>query len=240
MAKSNMIQKQYFAIIITFFVVSISYGQNTKFKNEGGISIGYNWGAFKNLTLAPVSMYQYQSPVFEIHYLRYTKKNRIVELRYQHWKSELNSERIPALNLEYKSDLISLNVLYPVFDRNKWILHIGFFTQSAAHLYGGIIAGEVRQRLDFSTRIAYQINEKHLIISQLSIPVIFFVYGKLDTDLYLPDKYQGYIFNIEYQYALSNRLNLVSQFRSRYDRLQSENIYRELQSRISTGINLKF
>lgn len=240
MTKSNMIQKKLLLILISCFITNISFGQDRKFKNEGGIKIGYNWGGYKNLTLAPVSQYNYQSPVFEINYLRHTKKNRIVELRYQHWKSELNSERIPALNLEYKSDLLSLNVLYPVFDKNKWSLHLGFFTQSEAHLYGGTVAGELRQRVDFSSRIAYQINEKHRLISQLSIPVIFFVHGKLDSDIYLPGKYQGYIFSIEYQYAISHRFNIVSQFRSRYDRLESDNIYRELQNRISTGFNFKF
>jgi len=240
MAKSNMIQKKLLVLLTSCLITYISVGQNTKFKNEGGIKIGYNWGGFKNLTLAPVSQYNYQSPVFEINYLRHTKKYRIVELKYQHWKSELNSERIPALDLEYKSDLLSLNVLYPVFDKNKWVLHFGFFTQLEAHLYGGTIAGELRQRLDFSSRVAYQINEKHRIISQLSIPVIFFVHGKLDSDIYLPDKYQGYIFSVEYQYALSHRFSIVSQFRSRYDRLQSDNIYRELQNRIAAGINFKF
>lgn len=238
--KIKMNLKHYLTITLIFFITNFSLAQKTAFKNEVGLHAGYNFGLYKNLTLSPVSLYKYQSLIYEGNYLRHTKKNRIFEIRIQHWNSKLKSEKIPELNLNYISDRLSLSYLYSISNKNKWIIHSGFFSNTIGASYGEQNAFEFQQKLALTGRIRYQLNNKQYITSQLSVPFLLFVKGNLDNDIYSFSQYQGYIFNIDYHYSLSNRFSLVSQFHSRYDRIQSTNVFRELQNKITLGINYKF
>lgn len=228
-------------LTISFFVTSVSLAQETAFKNEISIYTGYHFGLYKNLTLSPVSLYKYQGAIYEINYLRHTKKNRILEVRFQHWVSKLKSEKIPALNLNYASDRLGFSYLYPISNNNNWTIHTGFFSNTMGASYGKQNAFEFQQKLALTGRISYQINDKQFITSQLSIPFFLFVRGNLDTDIYsLSKQYLGYVFNIDYYYSLSDRFSIILQYHSRYDKIQSTNVFRELQNKINLGISCKF
>lgn len=237
----KIFKKRYLVLIVSFFIANVSLAQNPIFKNEVGINIGYSFGAYKNLTLSPVSLYEYSGITYDINYLRHTKKQRIVEVRFRHWDAKLKSEKIPELNLDYSGDRLDFNYLYPVINKNKWTIHSGIFTQSISALFENeIILFEMQQKLAFAGRFKYNINNKQVITSQLSIPFLLFVGGNLDLDFYLINKYQGYLFSLDYQYLLSNRFSIVLQYYSRYDKVQASNIYRELQNQITIGTNFKF
>ncbi|WKN45512.1 hypothetical protein [Tunicatimonas pelagia] len=163
-----------------------------------------------------------------------------MEFNLQHWDSALESEKIPALNLDYRSDRLWFSYLYPVTNQNNWAGHVGFSLQTIGVAFGELVAAELQQKISVAGRVNFQLHDRHAINSQLSVPLLLFVFGNLDTDFYPSHRYQGYIFNVAYHYSLSNRFDLVAQFHSRYDRLKSENIFRELQNRVAIGVDFKF
>ncbi|MBG6130987.1 hypothetical protein IWQ47_002457 [Aquimarina sp. EL_43] len=227
-------------ICILFF--SNSYSQTSPEKNKLEFSIGYNFGALKNLEIAPVSRYDYNGPIYKLNYQRLTKKKKIVEVQLDYLQSELKTDLIPALNLEYTKIGLSFSSLKPIYTKNKFGIHLGLQSNSDLSLYP--IPNNYQyildQKLGIASRFSYQINEKHSLFSKLTIPVLLFRVTNSSANVYSLDRYQSVLWNIGYNYSLSNHLDMKLSYDFNYDRLQISNAFREVQYQLNLGIKYKF
>lgn len=230
---------QYILIIIILFFVTAANGQISESKKQLNVKIGYNQGLYKNLTLSPVVLYAFNNPFFEIGYLRKTKKNRLFDIHLKYWKSELKTDKTPALNLDYENVGLHLNYLFPIFNKNKLSIHTGIFSRTSLVGFGQI-AGEIQQKFALAGRLKYELNNKHTLFTQLSIPILYAIKGNLDFDFYSFRRYIGYNYNLSYAYKLSNKFDITLSYFSRYDKVESTNIFRELQNQFTLGINYNF
>lgn len=229
--------------IIAAFFMTTSFAQTEVARNQIDFNIGYTTGAYKNLILSPVVLYRYNNPVLSLGYTRKTKKARILAFRLKHWNTTLESEKIPQLNLNYSNSSLRIDYLFPTIEKEKLTLYTGFFSQTAEVLQKSeetLIAGELRQKFALTGMLRYELNERHALSAQLSIPFFWLVHGNLDSDIYSFKRYQGYNYRLGYEAKLTNKFDLSLAYSAIYDRIQSNNVFRELQNQLTVGIHYNF
>ena len=229
--------------IIAAFFITASFAQTEGARNQIGFNIGYATGAYKNLTLSPVVMYKYNNPVLALGYTRKTKKDRILAFSLKHWNTTLESEKIPQLNLNYSNSSLRVDYLFPTLQKDELTVYTGFFSQTAEVLQKSeetLIAGEVRQKFALTGMLRYELNERHAFSAQLSIPFFWLVHGNLDSDIYSFKRYQGYNYRLGYEVTLTNKFDLTLAYSAIYDRIQSNNVFRELQNQLTFGVHYNF
>lgn len=229
-------------IIILFYNKGFGQEQTTQQKNQLEFSTGYNFGALKNLQFAPVARYDYNGLTYKLNYRRTTKKQNLFEIRFDYLNSELKTDIIPALNLDYSKTRLGFSYLKKVYTKNNLLLHLGLHSQSNVAIYSknNDYRAIVDQAFGIASRLSYQINEKQRFSSKLIIPMMLLKISDTDANIYSLNRNQSILWNTEYNYSLSNQFDMKLSYDFNYERLQIPNAFRELQHQINLGINYKF
>ncbi len=243
--------------IFAFFCISSLYLNaqdkiNTKKKNQLELSTGYNFGALKNLTLAPLSRYEYNGLYHQLKYTRTTTKENLFEVKLGYLNSELTSDLIPELNVPYYSKIVlDFSYLKRVLDTDRFSIHAGLQTQTNISSFSkfGLKADlfsrkddvfDFQQKLGITGRFKFKINERQSMSSTLTLPFLMWRTSTFEENFYSLNRYQSIFWSTEYTYKLSNHFDVKASYNFNYDRLQISNAYRELQHQINLGVNFKF
>ncbi len=229
--------------IFTFsYITGFSQTETSNKKNKFEFSTGYTIGALKNLEYAPLSRYDYKGLVYKLGYERTSKNQNIFSVQLDFLNSELTSDLIPALNLDYAKIGLSVSYLKQVYSTDKFDMHLGLQSYSNVSIYSksNNQRSVVNQSFGIGSRFSYQINENHALFSKLTIPVVLFRVTDATANIFSLNRYQSILWNIGYKHALSNRLNLKFSYNFNYDRLQIPNTFREVQYQFNVGLNFKF
>lgn len=232
---------------ITLLSTTVSHAQNREPRNSFDAGIGYHFGAYRNLTLSPVSIYDTQHLVYQLSYSRLTRKNGLFQVNFQGWKSQLVSEKIPSLNLDYTNYRLDIGYLFRIFQTDHLALHAGVVSRTINSEFnsinpdpGRLIAGEIQNKLSLSARLSYDIDQQHAVSTQLTMPLLFFVFGNLDTSIYTFDEYQGVMLSTQYRYAFSQNWAAMFRYFFGYDKVKSSNDFGELQNQFLGVIQYRF
>lgn len=209
-------------------------------QNSLEFSSGYTYGAFKNLSFAPVARYEYNSLNHQLKYVRTTKKNKLFEVQLDYLDTTLKSEVIPALNAPYSKVVLNFSYLRPVYTKNRLTIHAGLQAQTNVSGFNEWQQYDAQQKFGIAGRFAYQIAQKHSLSSKLTIPVFMLRVSTFEENSYSLGKYQSVLWNTEYKYTLSKHFDIEASYDFNYDRLQISDAYRELQHQLNLGINFKF
>jgi hypothetical protein len=236
--------KLLFLNLFLFLFYHNSFGQEetTQPKNQLEFSTGYNFGALKNLEYAPVSRYDYRGLVYKLNYKRETRKQNLFEVQLDHLNSELETDIIPVLNLDYSKTRLGFSYLKKTYAKNNFLLYLGLHSQSNVSIYSknSNYRSVIDQAFGVASRFSYQINEKQSFSSKLIIPVVLLRLTDSNADIYSLNRNQSILWNSGYNYSLSNQFDMKLSYEFNYDRLQISNAFRELQHQISLSINYKF
>ena len=229
-------------IVLCILFFSKSYSQTSTKKNKLEFSTGYNFGALKNLEFAPVSRYDYEGLVYKLNYQRLTKKEKIFEVQLDYLQSELKTDLIPVLNSGYTKIGLRFSSLKPIYTENKLSIHLGLLSLSDISTYDESNSYEsiINQSFAVASRFSYQIDERQALFSRLAVPVVLFRSTPSSSDIYSLGSYQGVLWNIGYQYSLSDHFDLKFSYDFSYDRLQISSAFREVQHQFSFGFSYKF
>jgi hypothetical protein len=211
-------------------------------KNKLKFSTGFNSGSLKNLEFAPVSRYDYDGLIYKLGYERTSKNQNLFELQLDYLSSELKTDLIPALNLDYSRMVLNISYLKKTYTKNNFSIHLGLHSQSNVSIYSKRNNNRsiVNQTFGVASRFSYQINEKQKLSSKLIIPMVIFRITDSSSGIYSLNRYQSILWNIGYEYALSNGFDATLSYDFNYDRLQIPNAFRELQYQLNLGLNFKF
>lgn len=231
-------------LLISFFTLSYSttIAQTSSDSQQNGFefSSGYNFGALKNLSFAPVVRYDYNALIHRLKYVRTTDKNKLFEVQLDYLNTDLNSETIPTLNASYTKTVLNFTYLRPVYTKNKFSIHAGLQAQTNLSIYNRGQAEDGQQKFGLAGRFAYQIDQRHSLSSKLTLPFFMWRVGTFEENSYGLGKYQGLFWNLEYKYSLSKHFDVKANYTFNYDRLQISDAYRELQQQFNLGVNFKF
>jgi predicted porin len=232
--------------LISVFVLSYTTGFsqteiNIK-KNKFEISTGFNSGSLKNLEYSPVSRYDYNGLIYKLRFVRNIKNQNLFEVQLDYLNSELKTDLIPALNLDYSKMGLNISYLKKVYTKNNFSIHLGLQSQSSVSVYSKTNNNRsiVNQTFGIASRFSYQINEKQKLSSKLTIPMVIFRFTDSSSGIYSLNRYQSILWNIGYEYSLSNRFDAILSYDFNYDRLQIPNAFREVQYQLNLGLNFKF
>lgn len=239
-----MKMKLFFLILISQLFHNTIFGQteiNTK-KNNLEFSVGYNSGSLKNLQFSPVARYDYSGLVYKLNYERTSKNLNLFQIKLDYLESELKSDLIPVLNLDYSKVDLSFSYLKQIYIKNKFSVHLGLQSYSNISIYAKSSSNRsiINQSFGVASQFTHQINEKHSLFSKLTIPFVLYRLTDTSQDIYSLNRHQSVLWNIEYKYSLSNQFDIKLSYDFNYDRLQIPNAFRELQYQLNLGINYKF
>jgi hypothetical protein len=226
----------------SFHNSGFSQTKTTNKKNQLEFSTGFNFGALQNLEIAPLNRYDYKGLVYKVGYQRTSKKNNLFSVQVDYLTSELQSDVIPVLNLDYAKVALRLSYLKNIYTTNKSLVHLGLLSDSNASIYSKSDNHRTiyNQSFAIAFRYAYRLNEKHSLSSNLAIPLVLLRSTHASSGIYSPKEYQSISWNIGYNYALSHRFNATFRYGFNYDRLQITSAFREVQYQISLGLNFNF
>ncbi len=229
-------------ILFLFCFKSFAQEEVAQQKNELELSTGYNFGALKNLEYAPVSRYDYNGLIYKLIYKRETRNQNLFEVQLDHLSSELKTDIIPVLNLDYSKTRLSFSYLKKNYSKNNFSLYLGLHSQSNVSIYSknSNYRYLIDQAFGIASRFSYQINEKHSFSSKLIIPIASLRLSDSDASIYSLNRHQSVLWNSAYEYSLSDQFGMKFSYDFNYDRLQISNAFRELQHQVSLGINYKF
>ena len=229
-------------ILLLFYYNGFGQEETTQPKNQLEFSIGYNFGALKNLEYAPISRYDYNGLIYKLNYKRKTRKQNLFEAQLDHLTSELETDVIPVLNLDYSKTRLGFSYLKKVHTKNNFLLYLGLHSQSNVSIYSknSNYRSLIDQAFGVTSRFSYQISEKQSFSSKLIIPMMSLRISDTDANIYSLNRNQGILWNTEYEYLFSNQFGMKFSYDFNYDRLQIPNAFRELQHQINLGINYKF
>ncbi len=98
----------------------------------------------------------------------------------------------------------------------------------------------INQSFGVASQFTYQVNGKQTLFSKLVIPMVLFRITDSNAAIHSLNRYQSVLWNIGYNYSLSNHLDMKLSYYFNYDRLQIPNAFREIQYQLNLGINYKF
>lgn len=236
--------KLQFICLILFLFYYNGFGQEktAQKKNQLEFSTGYNFGALKNLEYAPVSRYDYSGLIYKLSYERTSKNQNLFEVQLDYLDSELKTDIIPVLNLNYSKIGLNISYLKKTYTKNKFSLYLGLHSQSNISLYSksNSYRSIINQSFGVTSRFSYQINKKQRLSSKLTIPMVLFRLTDSNANIYSLNRNQSVLWNTEYKYSLSNQFDMKFGYDFNYNRLQISNAFREVQYQINLGINYKF
>ncbi len=233
-------------ILFLLFIFSVStvFSQEdmSQKKNTLEFSSGYTFGSLKNLELAPVARYDYSGIIYNLSYRRRSKKQNIFEVSLDFLdKTSLETERLPIFNTEILKGGINVSYLKQLYTKHALTIHLGLQSQSVISAFSrNNNYFDLHQKFSIASRFVYQLSEKHYLSSQISIP---FVLGRVTTNranLYSFNRYQSILWNLKYDYHLSDNFALKTSYEFNYNRLQIPIAYREVQHQLNLGIIYKF
>jgi len=224
------------------YTIGFSQIETNPKKNRLQFSTGYNFGALKNLEYAPVSQYDYNGLIYKLGYERTSKNQNLFSVQADYLKSELKTDVIPVLNLDYTKVDLRFSYLKNIYSKNKFSIYLGLQSYSNISVYvlGNKDRLIINQSFGIASQFSYQINKKQALFSKLIIPVVLLRVTDSSADIYSFNRYQGLSWNIGYRYSLSNHFDLTLNYDFNYDRLQIPSAFRELQQQFNLGINFKF
>ncbi len=230
-----------FLILIFSYYAGLSQ-VNTNKKNKFQFSTGFNSGAHKNLEISPVSRYNYNGLVSKLNYRRFTKKEKIFEVQLDYLKSELKTDLIPVLNLDYTKMGLSILFLQQIYNKNKFSIYLGLQSYSNVSTYSKSNNDRsiINQLFGVASQFSYQVNEKQTLFSKFMLPVVLFRITPSYSGIYSLGRYQSILWNIGYKYSFSDHFGLKLSYDFNYDRLQIPNAFREVQYQLNLGFNYKF
>ncbi|GAA0732827.1 hypothetical protein GCM10009430_46360 [Aquimarina litoralis] len=237
-----MKQNQLLIVVICVLSFTNFNGQTLSKNNSFDFSIGYNVGALKNLEIAPVSRYDYNSAIYKFKYQRITKKEKIFEVQLDYLQSEVENNVSSLLNFEYTKIGISVASLKKIYNKNRLLIHVGLESYSDLSLYDINPNNQFvfDQTLGLSSRFSYQINQKQHLFSKLTLPTLLLRITNSNANVYSLNRFQSILWKIGYSYSFSEQLSGQLSYDFNYDRLQISNAFRELQYQVNLGINYKF
>jgi hypothetical protein len=231
-------------ILSLIFLLSITYTlaqeDSIPKKNSLEFSTGYTNGYLKNLSFAPVARYDYSGLNYQLKYNRTTKRDKLFVVQLNYISTELETNIIPEPNPQYSKIVLNVSSLKQVYKNEKLKIHIGLQTQTNVSSFYDWKQYDFQQKLGIAGRFSYQIDEKQSLSSKLTIPLVMWRTSTFEENFYFIEKYQSVLWNSEYKYSLSEKLNIKANYSFNYDRLQISNAFRELQHQINLGINYKF
>ncbi len=227
---------------VLFFTQGFSQTTSDIEKNNIEFSVGYNTGALKNLQFAPVARYDYNGLVYKLTYERQTQSANQFTATLHYLTSELQTDRIPVLNLDYSKIGLEISYLKRLYDRNQFSIHAGLQSRSVISIYSKENQNRTitDQSFGIASQFSYVINDKHAVFSKLAVPVTLLRVTNSDAGLYSLNRFQSTSWNIGYTYNLSRQLDLNLSYDFNYDRLQIQNSFREVQYQFNLGLNFKF
>lgn len=225
---------------ICLLFYTVLHSQTDLKKNNFEFSTGYNAGFLKNLDFAPVRRYDYNALNYQLKYTRITKREKLFEVQLDYLNSELKSDLIPGSNPSYSKIILNFSSLKRIFNKNRFVIHVGLQSQTNVSSYFNWKAYDVQQKLGIAGRFTFKIDKKNSLSSKLTIPFILWRTSTFEENFYSLKRYQSVLWNTEYKYSLSKKIDLKANYNFNYDRLQISNAYRELQYQINLGIKFKF
>ena len=231
-------------ILSLIFLLSITYTlaqeDSIPKKNSLEFSTGYTNGYLKNLSFAPVARYDYSGLNYQLKYNRTTKRDKLFVVQLNYISTELETNIIPEPNPQYSKIVLNVSSLKEIYKNQKLKIHLGLQTQSNVSSFNDWKQYDFQQKLGIAGRFTYQIDNKQSLSSKLTIPLVMWRTSTFEENFYFIEKYQSVLWNSEYKYSLSEKLNIKANYSFNYDRLQISNAFRELQHQINLGINYKF
>ena len=227
---------------MSFISVYAQTSGNPKKKNTFKFSLGYNFGALKNLEIAPISRYDYVGLVYKFGYERISKRQNLLSIEFDYLESQLKTDVIPVLNLNYTKSGLSLSYLKQIYHKDKLSVHLGLksYTNLSTYLKENISRDISNQSFSIASKFNYSINNKHSLSSKLSIPVILYRATHTSSEIHSLKKYQSISWDLSYKYSLSSQLQFVFNYNFHYDRVHIISAFREIQQQINLGILFKF
>ena len=210
-------------------------------KNKLQFTTGFNSGSLKNLEFAPLSRYNYSGLVYKLNYERTTKNKNLFEIQIDYLNSELKTDLIPALNVDYSKTGLGFSYLKQVYNKNSFSIHLGLQSQTTLSLYFNSNYYVAEQEFGIASRFTYKLNKKQYISSKITIPFAL-IRGTENSSFttYSLNKYQSALWKLEYGYALSSNFDIKLNYDFKYNRLHISKAFRELQHQINLGISYKF
>jgi len=237
----NIRRLLFILIALSFYNLGFAQIQRES-NNRFEFSTGYNIGALKNLEYAPLSRYDYQGPVYKLGYEHSTKNKKIFRVQLDFLTTELLSDLIPVLNLDYIKLGLNIQYLKQAFSTDRFSIHAGLRSRSNVSIYttSNFDGAVIDHSFGLASQFGYRINEKQALFSSLSIPVVLFRVTDRDSGIYSFNRYQSALFNMGYKHSLSKYLDFKFSYDFNYDRLQISNAFREIQYQFNLGLNFKF
>ncbi len=225
-----------------FSVAAQTTVSNSKIKNKLKFTTSYNFGALKNLEIAPVSRYDYTGLIYKIGYERITKKKNLFNIEFDYLESTLETDVIPVLNLGYTKLGLGISYVKNIYNDDNFSIHLGLKSNSNISTYS-MRNGErnlFSQSFSLASIFNYRINEKHSLFSELSVPFIFFRSTHATSGIYSLKEYQGLSWSFGYKYSPSEQFDFTFNYNLNYERLQITSAFREVQQQLGFGIIFKF
>lgn len=228
-------------LTISLLFISNLYAQSSPKNNTLEFSTGYNSGALKNLEIAPVSRYDYTGLVYRLVYERISKKQNLFNIQLDYLASELRTDVIPVLHLDYTKIGLNVSYLKQIYNKNKWAVYLGLNANSNISIYSkrNEFRTLVDQSFGLASQFSFQINEKHRVFSRVAIPFLLCRASHASSGIYSVNQYQSMLWQIGYNYSFSSRFDATFRYDFNYDRLQITSAFREVQYQLNIGLNFK-
>ncbi len=232
-------------LLVTFLIAYLSFSTGFAQINPNNtleFSTGYNIGSLKNLEYAPLARYDYKGLVYKLGFERTTKKKNIFSVQFDFLQSELTSDLVPALNLDYDKIGLDVSYLKLAYGREKLSIYAGLHARSEVSIYAkeAYNRSVIDQSIGLGSQFSYKINKRQVLFSKLSVPIVIFRATNSDSGIYSFNRYQSILWNIGYTHALSDRNKFKLSYDFNYDRLQISNSFREVQYQFNLGLIFKF
>ncbi len=240
-----MKRKLLFLILASLLFFTTGFAQtqaNSTKQNRFEFSTGYNFGALQNLEIAPVNRYDYNGLIYKFSYERRSKNENLFNIQLDYLSSNLQTDVIPVLNLDYAKVGLRFSYLKQIFAKKKFSVHLGLQSYSNASIYSksDIHNTILNQSFGIASQLSHKINEKQSLSSRLAIPLVLLRNTQASSGIYSLKKYQSVSWNIGYNYSLSPGFDAIFSYDFNYDRLQITSSFREIQHQVNLGLNYKF
>lgn len=256
-------------ILLLFFLLSLSYSANAQEKvplkkNNLSILAGYNGSYFKDLNYSPLN-YTANGIAIALGYKRQSQNNNLWYINFDLSYASLASNASDFFSADRYLSNLEIGYLKNIHEKND---KVNFALGGQYHSYVDIVSYNdfdaltffATHGIDITTYFAYQLNTKSILTSRLSISIVAILVRppytgwnkeisdnedqpvKILTDGNLAslNKFQSFSWENEYRHYLSDKLDLVVQYRLIYHRTKELDLSKNLNNQLLLGCSFKF
>ena len=249
-------------ICLLFWTTGNAQTETDTRRKSIGLKIGFDQTYFKDLNFSPLN-YKGSGLVLDLDYRKKTKNDNLFLTRLDYSSTTLEASASEATQTDRYSAHVEFAYLKNLnLSKEKLNLHLGGKYHSYLDLSNfddtEAVTFYAIHGLDITGLLSYDLNEKHHIQTEISIPVfgVFVrppytgwdkqlgeesgVAAVFKGDLTSLNDFFGINWTTNYQYAISPKWDLTAQYRFRYYRTEKLDLAKMAINQFSVGANLKF